>query len=80
MVNNRERLKEMITEMDRILNNGKFISIEVNNYEYIASSYKFVGNFIIFYLHEKFVCAFHYLDIKSIKEANSYTTVRRDRI
>jgi len=63
-----QKLRELISEMDKLFNKGKLILVKANNYDYVVSGYKIVGNYIMFYFGKDFLDSYHYLDIQEIKE------------
>jgi len=66
--NSYQKLRLLISEMDKLFNKGKLISVKANNYDYVVSGYKVVGNYIMLYFGKDFLDAYHYSDIQEIKE------------
>jgi len=66
--NSYERLKYLISEMDKLFNKGKLILVKANNYDYVISGYKVAGNYIMLYFGKDFLDSYHYSDIQEIKE------------
>jgi len=66
--NSYHELKVVITKMDKIFSKGKLVLVKANNYDYVISGYRVSGNYILFYFGKDFLDAYHYSDIKEIKE------------
>jgi len=66
--NSYQKLRELISEMDKLFNKGKLILIKANNYDYVISGYKVVGSYIMLYFGKDLLDSYHYSDIQEIKE------------
>jgi len=66
--NSYKKLKELISEMDKLFNKGKLILVKANIYDYVVSGYKVTRDYILLYFGKDFLGAYYYFDIKEIKE------------